>query len=142
MNTAAAAPAKSTTKRTWVIVGIVLAVVVALLVAFAAAMFYMVSGMLKDSDAYRTGIQTLEANAQAMQILGPPIKAGFPSGSVRTSGASGEAELAIPVEGQKARGILYIEATKAMGVWKAQRMELEIEGRTDRMDLIGNATSI
>ena len=139
---APAAPAKGTSKRTWVILGVVLVVLAALLVAFAVSMFFMVSGMLKESDAYRTGIQALEANTQAMQILGPPIKAGFPSGNVRTSGPSGEAELAIPVEGQKARGTLYIEATKAMGIWKAQRMELEIEGRSERIDLIRGGTSI
>ena len=128
-------------QRGWAIAGAIVVAALALLTAFAFSMFFMVSGMLKDTDAYKTGAQTLQANAQAMQILGPPITTGFPSGSVQTSGPSGEAQLAIPVEGQKARGTLYIEATKSKGVWKPDRMELQIEGG-ERIDLIGNGTSI
>jgi hypothetical protein len=128
-------------QRAWAIAGVIVVVAVALFSAFFVAMFFMVSGMLKQSDAYRTGVQTLQANAQVMEILGPPITTGFPSGNVQTSGPSGEAQLAIPVQGKKASGTLYIEATKTMGVWKADRLELQIDGG-ERIDLIRGGTPI
>ncbi len=128
-------------QRAWAIAGVIVVAALALLAAFVAAMFFMVSGMLKQSDAYRSSVDSLRANVQAMELLGPPITTGFPSGNVRTSGPSGEAQLAIPVEGQKASGTLYVEATKTMGVWKTDRLELQIEGG-ERIDLIRGGTPI
>jgi hypothetical protein len=126
-------------QRGWAIAG---AVVWTVLIAFAAAMFLVVSAIIKDSDAYKLGVEKLQANPQAMAALGPPLKFGFPSGSVQTSGPSGEAELAIPVEGRNASGVLYLEATKKMGSWTANRLELQVEGRAERIDLIRDATPI
>jgi hypothetical protein len=132
-----ASPEKGSTKRTWLIVGAVAVVCVALVGGCVAAIFFTVTGILKESEAYRSAVQQLEANAQAMEILGPPIKPGFPSGSVHTSNASGDAQLAIPVEGTKARGVLYIEATRRMGIWKTDRLELEVAGRAERIVIVG-----
>jgi hypothetical protein len=129
-------------RRVWVIVGIVAAVVIALFVALAVGMFYLVSGMLKESEAYRAAVQAMQANAQVVELLGPPITSGFPSGNVRTSGPNGEAELAIPVAGQRATGTLYIQATKSMGVWKTEQLVLELDGRGERIDLIRPGTAI
>jgi hypothetical protein len=137
---AAAQPQSS--RRVWIIVGIVLAVVSAVVVAFGVGLFFVISGMLKESDAYRSAVQTMEANAQVMEILGAPIKTGFPSGNVHTSGPSGEAQLAIPVEGSKARGTLYVDATKSMGVWKTNELVLQVEGRGERIDLLKGGTTI
>ena len=125
------------TRRVWVIVGVVAVVCVALVGGCVAAIFFTVTGLLKESDAYRAGVQQLEANVQVMEILGAPVTAGIPSGRVNTSGPSGEAQLAIPVTGTKARGVLYVEATRKMGIWKTDRLELEVEGRAERIVLIG-----
>ena len=130
-------PAKGSAKRTWLIVGAVAVVCVALVGGCVAAIFFTVTGMLKESEAYRSAVRQLEANAQAMEILGPPITAGFPSGSVHTSNASGDAQLAIPVEGTKASGVLYVEATRRMGTWKTDRLELQVAGRAERIVLVG-----
>jgi hypothetical protein len=128
--------------RAWAIAGVIVLVVAAALTAFAVAMFFMVTGMLKQTDAYRMGVEALEANAKMMEQLGPPVTTGFPSGHVNTSGAGGEAELAIPVFGQKAKGTLYVEATKSMGVWKLGRVELVVEGSAERKKLIRDGTTI
>ena len=126
-------------QRGWAIAGVV---VWALFIAFFAAMYFSIVAVFKESEAYKLALAQLNANAQAMAVLGPPITTGFPSGNIRTSGPTGEAQLAIPVAGQKARGTLYVQATKSMGVWKADRMQLEIEGRSERIDIIGGGTSI
>lgn len=129
-------------KRTWVIVGVAAFVCLALIGGCVAAIFFTVTSMLKETDAYRSSVQTLQANAQAMEILGPPITSGLPSGQVHTSGPTGDAQLAIPVQGTKASGVLYVEATRKMGIWRTDRLELEIAGRAERINLIGGGTRI
>jgi len=131
-------PPPSPAKRHWAIAVAVLAV----LVALGAGVFYLVVNILKDSEAYRLGVERLQANHEAMAMLGPPLKTGFPSGSISTSGPAGQAQLAIPVEGSKASGVLYVEATKDMGQWKVDRIVLDIEGMTERIDLNRRGTSI
>ena len=119
-------------QRRWTIAGVAVFLAV---IALGAGSFFAAMALLKDSDAYRLGIAKLQANREAVEALGAPIEAGFPRGSMQVSGPSGEAQLEIPVEGRKAKGRLYLEATKAMGQWKADRIELEIEGDPQRLDL-------
>jgi hypothetical protein len=132
-----AEPEKSSAKRTWLIVGVAAFACVALVGGCVAAIFFTVTGMLKETDAYRDSVQQLQANAQVMEILGPPVTAGIPSGQVHTTGPTGDAQLAIPVTGTKAHGVLYVEATRKMGIWKTDRLELEVAGRAERIVLIG-----
>ena len=122
--------------------GLVAFACLALVGGCVAAIFFGVTGVLKETDAYKSSVQAMEANAQVMEILGPPVKTGFPSGRVNTTGPSGEAQLAIPVEGSKASGVLYVEATRKMGIWKTDRLELEVAGRAERINLIGGGTPI
>jgi hypothetical protein len=56
-------------------------------------------------------------------------------GNFSLNGPSGEAQFSIPVQGRKARGTLYLEATRSMGVWSYDRIELEVEGQDRRIDL-------
>jgi hypothetical protein len=91
--------------------------------------------VLKNSGAYQLAYSKLQANPEAMAILAPPIKTGMVQGSINTSGPSGKADISFSVVGQKAKGVVYLDATKDMGQWKANRIELEIEGRPDRIDL-------
>ncbi len=119
-------------QRLWAIGGVVTLV---LMVVLGAGMYFAASYMLKNSDAYRFGVAKLQASARAMALLGPPLKTGMPKGSVQTSGPTGEAKLSIPVEGQKAKGVVYLDAAKDMGQWKANRIVLEIDGNQERIDL-------
>jgi TPR repeat protein len=119
-------------QRRWAIAGVILFL---LAIAMGVGMFFVASSMMKDSDAYKLGVAKLQANPEAMALLGPPLETGMPRGSFQTSGPTGEARLSIPVEGQKAKGVVYLDATKDMGQWKANRIALEIEGRAERIDL-------
>jgi hypothetical protein len=58
----------------------------------------------------------------------------MPLGSIRISGPAGEAQLSIRVEGRKAKGVVHLEATKDMGLWRIERMVLEVDG--ERIDLM------
>lgn len=119
-------------QRLWAIWG---AVVWLLLIAAFVAIFFAVSSMLKSSDVYRLSVAKLHANAEAMAILGPPIETGLVSGSFRSSGPSGETQISFAVEGRKAKGTVYVLATKHMGQWTIDQAVLEIDGRPERIDL-------
>ena len=125
-------------RRNWIIAGVV--AVVVLLVSIGVAVFFFIVSILKGSEVYQQAVARVNANAEAARILGMPIEPGFPMGSIKVSGASGEAELAIPVRGSQRKGTIYLEATKEMGTWRFDRIELEIDGRDERIDL-GSATT-
>ena len=97
----------------------------------------LIMGSLKQSDAYKEALSKVQSSPAAIAALGEPIEAGFfLSGSVEVSGPSGEAELAIPVEGPQGEGTLYLEATKRAGRWEYALLELAVDGREERIDLL------
>jgi len=110
-------------------------IIYALLVALFVGLFFLISALLKNSDAYQLGLTKLQANPEAMAVLGPPISTGMVQGSIQTSGPTGSANISFSVKGQSARGTLYLDAKKDLGQWKANRIELEIDGRQSRIDL-------
>ena len=119
-------------QRTWAIVGVV---VWLLVIALAVASFHGVWSAIRSSDVYRGAVERVNASQAAREALGFPIETGFPMGRVSVSGPDGEAQLSIPVQGSRGRGTLYLEATRSMGRWQYDRLELEVEGRDARMDL-------
>lgn len=104
-------------------------------IAFFVGLFFLISVGLKNSDPYHLAYSRLENNKEALAILGPPIKTGFVQGSIHVSGPSGKADISFSVQGQKASGVVYLDATKDMGTWKVNRIELAIDGRPGRIDL-------
>ena len=104
-------------------------------IAVVAAIFISVMQGLKHTEAYEMALARLRANGEAMQALGAPISAGYPWGTIQMSGPNGKADFSVSVSGQKANGTLYLDATKDFGKWRINRIELEIEGRAERIDL-------
>jgi hypothetical protein len=119
-------------QRKWAIWGLV---AYSLLIALFVALFFLVVGLLKNTEAYQFGLTKLQASSEAMTILGPPISTGMVQGSIETSGPSGKADISFSVKGQKAEGTVYVDAKKDLGQWIANRIELEIDGRQNRIDL-------
>ena len=119
-------------QRNWAIAGV--AVWLTLIVVIGGT-FYSIASLLKGSDVYRGALERANATSAATEALGAPVEGGFPMGSINISGPSGEAELSIPVHGSRAKGTIYVEATRAMGRWQYDRLELEVEGRDERIDL-------
>jgi Cytochrome oxidase complex assembly protein 1 len=111
------------------------------IVAFAALVAGGVFHMLRSTDPYQLGMTQLRHHEQALDALGTPIEEGWiPGGSIRINGPFGEAHLSIPVSGPKAKGTLYVEATKRAGEWQFQTLQLKLaSGR--RIDLLGSSPS-
>jgi len=108
--------------------------------AFIALILMSVSRMMKSSDAYQLAMARAKANPAVVQALGEPLKEGlFTSGSINISGPSGSADLAIPVQGPKGKGTVYVQATKGMGQWSFRNLVVEVDVSGQRIDLLKEA---
>lgn len=120
-------------QRIWALAGCAVLVATVLL---AVVLYFSVTSILKSSEAYRLGVEALNGNAQAVELLGPPIATGSPSGNISVSGSEGDAELSFAVTGAKTTGTIELKASKHFGTWKLDREELKIEGRGDLIELV------
>ncbi len=109
---------------------------IAIIAVFVTCIIVFVFSVMKSSDVYKTALSRAKANPEVVAALGTPIKDGlFVSGNTHADGASGEANLSIPISGPKGSGTVYVVATKVAGRWNYSTMEVEISGNKDRIDL-------
>jgi hypothetical protein len=120
-------------QRLWAIWGAVIWIGV---IVFYGALFGGLFHMLTDSEAYKLGMSKLQASPVAANVLGAPISAGFPTGSISIAGASGEALLSFSATGAKAKGQVFVEAVKKEGVWSIRRMTLKVDGQDEVINLL------
>ncbi|MEP6685438.1 MAG: cytochrome c oxidase assembly factor Coa1 family protein [Verrucomicrobiota bacterium] len=108
-----------------------------LLAGFVALLVMVIFGALKSSDIYKDALAKARGNPAVIDALGSPIKEGmFLSGNTNVNGASGEANLAIPISGPKGKGTIYVAATKSAGQWNYATLVTEITKTHERIDLI------
>lgn len=92
---------------------------------------------MKSSDAYRQALARARKSGAVVEALGAPIRDGwFTSGKISVNGPSGSAELAIPIEGPKGKGKLYVVATKSAGLWTYGTLVVEVARSGERIDLL------
>ena len=105
--------------------------------AFVGLIVLVVFGAMKSSDAYKGALARARAEPAVVEALGSPIKDGmFVSGSTNVSGASGHADLAIPIYGPKGEATLYVVAEKSLGAWNYSNLVVEIKETKRRIDLL------
>ncbi|PYJ71407.1 MAG: hypothetical protein DME76_02025 [Verrucomicrobia bacterium] len=76
-----------------------------------------------------------------IEALCSPITEGFlVSGNSNVNGASGEANLSIPVSGPKGKGTIYVAAKKSPGQWNYSGLVLEIARTHQRINLLQSST--
>jgi hypothetical protein len=104
----------------------------------AVAIFFFAIGVLKQSDVYKTSLARTQANPAVIEAIGSPIsQTGIVSGNSNVNGATGEANLSIPLRGPKGKATLYVEARKSADIWYFQTMQLKVEKTGERIDLDG-----
>lgn len=121
------------TQRNWALAGFAL---VLFALVCAGSLFLAITYGMKQSDVYKLSYAKLTSDPTAIRVLGTPMETGMVQGSIETKNASGSADIAFSVSGPKAKGKLYTQAQKEMGIWHVERMELEIEGAAHRIPLI------
>jgi hypothetical protein len=108
----------------------------ALVIGFVVAIALLVFGTMKSSDVYKEALAKAKADPAVAQALGSPLEEGmFLSGKTSVDGASGEADLAIPISGPKGKGTLYVVARKSAGVWNYTTLVVEVQATGERLDL-------
>jgi Cytochrome oxidase complex assembly protein 1 len=120
-------------QRLWAIWG---AVIWAGLILMLVGMFFGVSMVLQHSEAYQLGAARVQNNPIAANLLGTPISTGRPTGSVRTSGSSGEAILGFSASGPRGSGRILEQASRSNGVWTLTRLMLKLDGKEGMIDLL------
>lgn len=99
--------------------------------------YSLVFGAMTSSWAYNNAVRLAESNVEVLRNLGEPLEIGwFVSGEISVSDSSGDAELAIPIEGPLGSGTLYVVALKEAGRWHLEVAEVEVKGQVGRINLL------
>jgi hypothetical protein len=108
-----------------------------LFVVFVGSIALIVFSAMKSTDVYKGALTQAQAHASVIEALGSPIKEGFfVSGNTNVNGASGEANLSIPISGPNGKATIYVAADKSLGRWNYSGLIVEITKTHQRIDLI------
>ena len=107
-----------------------------LFVLFIAGIFFGVTSMMTDSDAYKESLMKAQQNKLVTEKLGSPIEAdGMTSGSINIHNDTGNCDLRIPIKGTKGKGTLFVAGEKR-GSWKYSVMSVYIKATKEEIDLL------
>lgn len=110
--------------------------VVLLFGLFVGGVLTFVFSMFRSSEPYQQAMERARRNPQVVAALGTPIEPGWlMTGNLNESGASGEAELSIPISGPKGKGTIFVSARKSAGKWEFRALIVELDGG-ERIDLL------
>ena len=103
---------------------------------FIAGIFFGVTSMMKDSDAYKESMTIVQHDKSVNNKLGSPIEVdGMVSGNISIHNDTGNCDLQIPIKGSKGKGTLFVVAEKK-GKWKYSQMSVYIEATDEEIDLL------
>jgi len=104
---------------------------------FVGLIVVVVFSAMKSSDAYKGALARARAEPAVIEALGSPIKDGmFVSGSTNVNGASGHADLVIPIYRPKGEATVYVVAEKSLDAWNYSNLVVEIKDTKKRIDLL------
>jgi hypothetical protein len=120
----------------WFIPVVVLGMVAALAL-FVGGVALFVFGLLKSSEPYQHAVAVASSNPDVVRELGAPIvPAWYVSGNINVAGTSGNADLAIVLNGARRRGTVYVVAKKNDGVWTYSRLQVLVDGQESPIKLL------
>jgi len=103
---------------------------------FIAGIFFGVTSMMKESDAYKGAMIEVQQNKIIIEKLGSPIESdGMTSGSININGEKGNCDIQIPIKGPKGTGVLFVVAEKRIN-WKYSEITVYIEATKEEIDLL------
>ena len=87
---------------------------------------YSVSSFMKSSDVYVHSIEVAQKNTEVTSKIGSPIVTdGIAQGNISINNNVGDANLTIPVKGNKGSGSIQVVAHKAGKEWEYQVMSFQ-----------------
>jgi hypothetical protein len=116
---------------------LILLLPVLLLTGFVGGILAIVFGSIKSTDVYEEALARARSHPAVIEALGEPVEdRWWMSGQINTSGPSGSADIAIPLRGPKGKATVYAVASKSAGRWEYHTLEVAVEGRPERIDLL------
>ena len=107
------------------------------LTGFVGTILAIVFGAIKSPDVYEEALARARSSPAVIEALGEPVEDGWlVSGNISVNGPSGSADISIPLHGPKGKGTVYAIASKSAGRWEYRALEVEVEGRPERIDLL------
>lgn len=107
-----------------------------LLAAFGTIMIAIITGSFRTSDVYKQAMLQAAGNPQVRAEIGEPIQAGwFVSGQLRVSGTTGNANMSIPISGNRGQGLIRLVARKNQ-VWRFSCLQVDVAGPSHSIDLL------
>ena len=104
---------------------------------FIALIVGLVFGLIKSSTPYQQALAKAQRDPVVIGRLGAPIQGGMlVSGNVSLSGGTGEASLAIPLQGSRGSGTLYVEARQKAGTWSYSTLMVRPDGAGEPISLL------
>ena len=121
-------------QRIWAYCGLGIFII---MIAMIPIIFFSVFAIMKSSGAYQMALEKVTSHQKVVALLGEPIEPGFfVSGSVNTSGPSGQANLSFSISGPHGDAKVYVFANKETGEWKILRLAVVSEEKKMRIWLI------
>jgi len=103
---------------------------------FIGGIFYEVTSVLKDSEAYKESMIAVENNKFVIEKLGSPLETdGMVSGTVTSHNDVRACDVQVPLKGPKGKGTLFVVGEKR-GTWNYSEMSVYIENTKEKIDLL------
>ncbi len=113
-----------------------------LFIVFVGSVVLIVFSAVKSTDVYKDALARAKVHPAVIEALGSPVTEGFLiSGNTNVNGASGEANLSIPIAGPKGKGTIYVAARKSLGQWNYSGLVFEIAKTHQRINLLQSPAS-
>ncbi len=104
---------------------------------FVALIVGLVFGLIKSSTPYQQALARAQKDPVVISRLGTPISGGLlVSGSVNLSGGTGQANLAIPLQGSRGSGTLYVQARQSASTWTYSTLTVQPNGAGGPISLL------
>ena len=109
---------------------------IVLFALFLFGVFFEVTSIIKDSDAYIESMELVQHNKILIEKLGSPIETdGMVSGTVSAVNDIRKCDVQVPLKGPKGKATLFVVGEKR-GKWKYSEMSVYIEKTDEKIDLL------
>lgn len=105
---------------------------------FIGILVTVIFSVMKGSVAYTESVAAVRADPAVVAALGTPIEEGLPRGNIEVNGATGYADLAIPISGPRGDGTIYVSAEKRRGQWHFTTLQVQTDDQ-QWFDLLAGA---
>lgn len=115
--------------------------IIILLIVFAGSLFFGITSMITDSQAFKDSMEAASTNEEVISILGEPIETnGINGGSFNYNNGIKSAELTIPIKGPNGEATIFVNGRGTDDNWTYDTMEVYIKDSDEIVDLLEKST--